>query len=221
MDITMLKNALTTVVSSEFADVPEDDALINIQPSLKFQKKMAKLIKQEKRVVWHYTNTTYKRVIILVAVLLMMFTTACSVSAIREPIVKFFTEAYESFTRYFFEGDTIGTITNVYEIKEVPDGFELEQFDANDSTVYTVYVNGLNKKIILTQSITDGGDPTADIENGVVKEIQISGNSINLYTNAYVTQAYWVQDGYFMTLLYEGNITEDDIIKIIENIKIK
>lgn len=217
----MFKGALTAVVSSEFADVPNNDDLIDIRPSINFKKKMEKLIKKEKRVVWRYTNTAYKRVAILVAVLVMMFATACSVSAIREPIVEFFTEVYESFTRYFFEGDTVTNISNVFELTNLPDGFEIRETTSGPLSITTIYENGDGHIIELSQAVTDDTRFTLDSENGTIKEIQMEGKTIHLYSRADVSQAMWIEQGYLLTLTYEGDVSEDVMIKLISSLTTK
>lgn len=219
MNRAMFNNALTEVISSEFADVPTDDSQIDIQPSKKFQKKMEKLIKNEQKTIWHYTNTTYKRAAILVAVLVIMFTTACSVSAIREPIVKFFTEAYESFTRYFFEGDTVDSIANIYEITDLPEGFELKKTYSDTASTSTIYENEFGNIIELSQSITNDTRLTIDAEKGDVKEIQLPNREVHLYSRSEISQAFWIENGYLMTLTYEGTINEEEIINLISSVK--
>lgn len=106
MSKTDFKNAFREVVSSEFAHIPTDESSIDFTFSERFNKRMEKLIRSQKKVYYNFVNTAYKRVAILCVILLTMLTTACSVKAIREPIVNFIKQVYESFTHYSYDGDT-------------------------------------------------------------------------------------------------------------------
>lgn len=141
MSKTDFKNAFREAVSSEFAHIPTDENSIDFTFSERFNKRMAKLIKSQKKVYYNFINTAYKRVAIICIVLLTMLTTACSVKAIREPIVNFFTEVYESFTRYFFEGDTVDVLTKEYSISKLPDGFTQTNKTQNDVFIITECCN--------------------------------------------------------------------------------
>ena len=100
------KRAFREVVSSEFANIPLDENNIDITFSEKFNKKMEKLIKSQRKSYYILINTVGKRVAILFVAIITLFTASMSVKAIREPVINFIIEVYESFTKYFFEGET-------------------------------------------------------------------------------------------------------------------
>lgn len=89
-----LKNAFREAAAYEFRDIPHDESLIQYEFSAEFEKKMSKLINRQKKKTWHWVNTAPKRIALIAAVAIMLFTTACSVPEIREPVVKFFSEVY-------------------------------------------------------------------------------------------------------------------------------
>lgn len=212
MSKTDFKNAFREVVSSEFAHIPTDENSIDFTFSERFNKRMAKLIRSQKKVYYNFVNTAYKRVAIICIILLTMLTTACSVKAIREPIVNFFTEVYETFTRYLFEGDTTDKITKEYTIKKLPDGFEqTEQFNS-DILIVTTLENDNGNIIEFSQAVADGALFDVDSEQGETELVQIGGAEVMLYKSPNSTLAMWIQDEYYFTITcyYEANT---DIIK--------
>lgn len=94
------KKAFREAASYEFRGVPRDDSQIQYKFSAEFEQKIAKLIQKEKSFFWHFVNTASKRAAVIILVFVILFTTACSVKAIREPIVRFLIEVYETFNSY-------------------------------------------------------------------------------------------------------------------------
>ena len=127
------KAAFREVVSSEFAHIPTDEDSIDFTFSEKFNKKMEKLIKSQRKSYYILINTVGKRVAILFVAIITLFTASMSVKAIREPVINFIIEVYESFTKYFFEGETAEKIEKVYSITKLPVGFKQTQVVENDA----------------------------------------------------------------------------------------
>lgn len=218
MSKTDFKNAFREVVSSEFAHIPTDENSIDFTFSERFNKRMAKLIRSQKKVYYSFINTAYKRVAIICVVLLTMLTTACSVKAIREPIVNFFTEVYESFTRYFFEGDTADTIIKEYSLNVLPDGFEQTNKMQNDISITTILENDSGDIIEFTQTITTDTEHLLDSEHNDVNEIVVADKTVHILENYGTTQAVWVCDGYCFKITTYGNVNIDIIMQLIESV---
>lgn len=219
MSKTDFKNAFREVVSSEFAHIPTDENSIDFTFSERFNKRMAKLIRSQKKVYYNFVNTAYKRVAIICVVLLTMLTTACSVKAIREPIVNFFTEVYESFTRYFFEGDIADTITKEYCISELPDDFTQTDKISNDISITTTFENSSGDIIEFYQTITEETEHLLDAEHGNVVEHIIGNDTVHIIEANGTIQAIWVRDEYCLTLTTYGKINIDTVKQIIESVK--
>lgn len=219
MSKTDFKNAFREVVSSEFAHIPTDENSIDFIFSERFNKRMAKLIRSQKKVYYNFVNTAYKRVAIICVVLLTMLTTACSVKAIREPIVNFFTEVYESFTRYFFEGDTVNTITKEYDLNVLLDGFVQTEKIESEISITKVYENNSGDIFEFIQTITDDTEATFDTQNAKKHSIIVSGMMIDIYESDYVKTALWTKDEYMFNLTCYGNVDLDVIKEIVSNIK--
>ena len=219
MSKTDFKNAFREVVSSEFAHIPTDENSIDFTFSERFNKRMAKLIRSQKKVYYNFVNTAYKRVAIICVVILTMLTTACSVKAIREPIVNFFTEVYESFTRYFFEGDTADTIMREYSLNVFPDGFEQTNKIQSDISITTVLENKFGDIIEITQTITDNTQHNLDNQNGDKYEISVDGKKIQVLESDSFIQSVWINDKYCFKVTGYGNIDKEILKQVIENIE--
>jgi len=215
-----LKNAFREAVSYEFRDIPRDDAQIQHTFSPKFEQKIAKLIQKEKSFFWHFVNTSAKRVAVIALIFVMLVTTACSVKAVREPIVRFLTEVYETFTEYFFDGDKTSVITEQYMITAIPKGFVEESTIATDTVIAVVYHNDQNNRIYFTQAITEGTAINMDTENSNSKSITVNEYEVYLNSQEGVINAMWTYSGYYFEVVCYGDFNEDDIISLIRSLQL-
>ena len=191
------KAAFREVVSSEFAHIPTDESSIDFTFSEKFIKRMDKLIKSQRKPYWNFISTVSRRAAVIIVAIITLVTAAFSVKAIREPIIKFIKQVYESFTHYSFDGDTVEIITKEYTITQMLDGYE--QFDklTSENTIATTYKNKLGDTIIFTQMTTEYSiGYFVDNESGeqyteTVDDIEIE------FKEWYDTKtAIWANDGY-------------------------
>ena len=214
------KAAFREVVSSEFAHIPTDESSIDFTFSEKFNKKMEKLIKSQRKPYWNFISTVSRRAAAIIVAIITLVTAAFSVKAIREPIIKFIKQVYESFTHYSFDGDTVEIITKEYTITQMLDGYE--QFDklTSENTIATTYKNKLGDTIIFTQMTTEYSiGYFVDNESGeqyteTVDDIEIE------FKEWYDTKtAIWANDGYVFSIDCIGNISFEDIKQIRRTIK--
>ena len=214
-----LKNAFREAASYEFREVPRDDSQIQHEFSPEFEQKIKKLIRKEKKFFWHFVNTASKRVAVIAAVLVMLLTTACSVEAIREPIVQFLIEVYETFTEYTFEGEKTDTISKEYQISTVPKGFTQTSYTKDDTGITTTYENEHGDLIRFAQLVTDDTNLSIDVEKGETTIIDVSGREVYLYKMDNLIYSMWIEDTYLLEVVCRGSFTEQDVIDIIENIE--
>ena len=156
------KAAFREVVSSEFAHIPTDESSIDFTFSEKFNKKMEKLIKSQRKSYYIFINTVGKRVAILFVAIITLFAASMSVKAIREPVINFIIEVYESFTKYFFEGETAEKIEKVYSITKLPVGFKQTQVVENDAGRNVTFESSEGNIIVFTQSATQNAELNID-----------------------------------------------------------
>lgn len=216
-----LKQAFREAASYEFRDVPCNDSQIQHTFSPEFEQRIAKLIQKEKSVFWHFVNTASKRAAAIIIVLVMLFTTACSVKAIREPLVRFLTEVHETFTVYFFDGEKTTAITEKYQISLIPNGFTEESVFETDTATTVVYKNTQGNTIHFAQAVTEDTTIFLDTEKADSKAITVAEYEVKLYSQDGVLFAMWAHDGYYFEIVCYGDFGEDDIISLIHSVRTK
>lgn len=214
------KQAFREVASLEFSHIPQDEKSINYNFSDRFNNRMEKLIKAQRKPYWKFISTASKRAAVIFVAILTLFTAAFSVKAIREPIIKFIKQVYESFTQYSFDGDTVETINKEYTITKMLDGYEQIDKLTSDNTIATTYKNELGDTIIFTQMTTEYSTGyLVDNESGEQYTETVDGIEIDFKEWYDTKTAIWANDGYVFSIDCIGNISFEDIQQIIRTIK--
>lgn len=212
------KAAFREVISSEFAQIPTDEDSIDFTFSEKFIKRMDKLIRAQKKSYYKFINTAGKRVAVIFAAIITLFTASLSVKAIREPVVRFIKQVYETFIHYTFEGDIQPKIKKEFFIKTLPDGFIQYDKIESDLAITTIYVND-NNTIKFTQQSTNNANHFFDNESGTLTKVTISGINVDIYESENIKHAVWTDEGYFFKLTCIGEINIDSVTMMIESIQ--
>lgn len=212
------KAAFREVVSSEFAHIPTDESSIDFTFSEKFIKRMDKLIRAQRKSYYKFINTAAKRAAVIFAAIITLFTASLSVKAIREPVVKFIKQVYETFIHYTFEGEIQPKIKKEFFIKTLPDGFIQHDKIESDLAITTIYVND-NNTIKFTQQSTNNANHFFDNESGTLTKVTISGINVDIYESENIKHAVWTDEGYFFKLTCIGEINIDSVTMMIESIQ--
>ena len=134
----VLKEAFQEIDKWEYENL-HLEALEEVIPSPAYIKRMERLMKWQKRSCWKYVNTVGKRIAMIAVVIALTFGLSMSVSAVREPVVKFFVHIYERFVEFFYDDDVVtkapSTIETVYTLGYVPEGYELESCEIGKTMV--------------------------------------------------------------------------------------
>lgn len=211
--------------SNEFGDIPSSDNKVDYEFSEEFENKMLQLFKNlhsDKKSEKSNSIGRRKIIAILIAAIFILSVGAMSVSAIRKPIVNFVVEKYEDFIDFLFQGDVSNKIEYVYSFNTIPPNFEKTNKFVNDNTAHVEYINtSTGDEIVLEQRITDGTQGSWDTQNGETTTVILNDTLIYLYeyNTAPIRLARWIKDAYSFTLTYYGNITEKEMIELVENIK--
>lgn len=214
-----LSMALREVVSSEFSNIPINEDEINYTFSNRFLNKMDKLTKAEKSRFWRMTNTAPRRVAVVLASLLIIILTACSIPPVRAAVVGFIKETYDNCVRLFTGDVGSNKISDQYGLTELPDGFtETDRTESNSRRIVS-YQNANGNQIILAQSITEDYSVFLDNENGKLSEISISDMNVSVYESDDCTVAVWLQDSYAFHLAVYGDYDMDFMIRLIEAVQ--
>ncbi len=214
------KEAFREVISSEFSHIPKNEDEIDFVFSERFNKRMSKLINSQKKTYYHLINTAAKRVAIIFVLILTMFTAAFSVKAIREPIIEFVKQIYETFIHYSYNGDTVAKITKEYNITKIPKGFKQTDTSRNEYLITKIYENDLGDTFEFTQMITESNSGFFfDNENGNIYLETVNGLKVEFkewYDNK---TAIWTNDGYVFSIDCIGDINFDILKEMICSIE--
>lgn len=212
-------NAVREVIAKEFIDIPRNEADIDLSFSSEFEARMDALIAKEKNSFWRITNTPRKRLAVILVAIMVLFTTACSVDAIREPIVNFIIEITESFYDFIYDGEVTGPISHEYQLTPVPDGFEELTVETTDTSLIRRYVDSAGNKIIFSQNLSNGTSFVVDAENGTVTNVTVNNIEVIIYEYDNFTQAIWASETYVFYLTYYGDIDIDSLQHLISTVK--
>lgn len=121
-----LNHAFREVASMEFADIPCDEAQIQINFSDKFTQKMEKLIARQKKPYWKYVNTAKKRVAIVAILLLSIAVTAFSKEEVRASMLQWCADVYEEYINPEEEVSSVFRVSDNYLILQDNEKIRIE-----------------------------------------------------------------------------------------------
>lgn len=213
-----LNQAFREAVMLEFVDVP-DESQITFAFSEKFEQKMQKLIARQKKSYWKYVNTAKKRVAIAVISLLSMLMLAMSNEDVRASMLQWCENVYKEYIHYYFEGETTKKIEHEYQLTVIPDGFEKVYEQRDTESIMITYENQVGDYIQFRQQITEDFDTYVDNEKGKWSTVVINDKDVKVFDYTTLMGAMWVEDGYYMFLVYYGCDDNKIIKEMIETIR--
>lgn len=217
-----LQKAFREAAAMEFQEVPQSDTEIQYEFSAAFEQKMARLLKKEKRFIWRLVNTASKRVAAIAVILLMFLTTACSVPAIREPIIEFIVEILDINISYHYDNNAPDIIATEYHLSFVPSGFSETKTDIDDGYIRIDYEDESGHRLYFVQN-TAATKLDVDAEHTEYKTLGLGGREVQLHhyadAESSIFMAVWVEDGYFFKVFCNGEISEETMLDIISGVK--
>ena len=216
----VLKEAFQEIDKWEYENL-HLEALEEVIPSPAYIKRMERLMKWQKRSCWKYVNTVGKRIAMIAVVIALAFGLSMSVSAVREPVVKFFVHIYERFVEFFYDDDVVtkapDTIETVYTLGYVPEGYELESCNIADIVTRMVWVNDAGEKIVFSQKVLTAND-LIDYENADYEIVYLKETKILFVRKNNKKSYYWNSEEYFFTLIFPIEMSEEGCSASIESI---
>ena len=225
-DITddMLQESITIATKIILDDLPSNDELNHVF-SKGFERKMKKLIKQQKRSSLTNKLIFYSKrtAIVFLIVLASLLTITMSSEALRSRFFELVIRVYEDLTSFVFstnEEDNLSLKNK--EPEYIPKGFK--EVDRVDDFVIT-YKNDENIEIQYVTDKISSNSIILDTENAKVKDIFVNGYKAKYIRKGTFLQLFW-NDNNFIYLLNvdyqnsgESEFYEDILIKIAKSIK--
>ncbi len=154
--------------------------------SNKFKTKMKKLIKSQNKPYYRFVSTAGRRVACIAAALLILSVSSLSVKSVRKALVSTFKikgfSNHVNLTYSSQEDDHYPeTIETEYEITNIPDEFELVDYNKSPSRVFAYYTYE-NYEIAFTQNVKSGYRASLDNEQSTISYYNDPGG------NKYIVQ---------------------------------
>lgn len=189
--------------------------------SHKFEKRMQKLITKENKIKFSTRRKISKALLAAIIAIIIMLTGLMSVSASRKKIIDFIETIFPKYTQIELSDDSSPTLSNIktaYTLSYVPDGFELDQYNQDEVSVFAIWKNRNEEEIVFYQILLDS-NISVDTEH-VYEVTELNGYKAYLYGQKDTFFINW-SDGVYCYRLSVPAECKDDLIdmakKIIEN----
>jgi len=179
-----------------------------------FKDEMERLIRAQRKPYYRYTNTRAKKTVLaLAATFILMITMVFSVSALREPVVKFFVEVYERFSSVFFRetADIPTTLEQIYMPEYVPEGYTLDKASSIEMSKLVIYLYpGTDGTVEYQQFLPDFAGFTINTEGIVHEDVFVGENEGVYYSNLGNQTILWTNDHYGFSL--SGPVPKEELL---------
>lgn len=222
---SILAKALDDVMTKELNEyLAAVDFSVEHRFSEKFERRMERLIKRREKPYYKLICTAGRRAVCIAAAVVIAFGFAMSFESVRAAVKEFFTKVFSDHITLevypeFAENDP-DTIEEVYEITELPEGFELVDSETCSTYAYADYVFE---------------DYHIDFLQETKQRFHISLDNEYSEPEVYVDQTgqeYWIQfheggniyilwemDGYIFVI--DSNLDKDAVINLCMSTKLK
>ena len=218
-----LKAALVAYCDGLLRSVPTDEALEQSQVfSSKFERGMEYLMRRQQNPPRSLHHVLAKRIALIALTVALAATSLMSVEAIRVPVLRFFTEIHETFTRIVFGAESEETplpeeIQQIYVPAYIPEGFTLDFEMTDPSMVILSYTNGVDY-FDWNQYCSDAA-LHVDTEGTTLEEMNLDDLTYLYYEKRGVRHLIWEANGYVFTC--DGTLSKDTLIEMAKSIQEK
>ncbi|HOB19354.1 MAG TPA: DUF4367 domain-containing protein [Candidatus Atribacteria bacterium] len=213
-----LKRSLELYLEDLILQYPDADAVSAHTFSPRFERKMSALISRRKKPYYYLVNTVGKQVAVVILVILLTLSgTVFSVKALREPVVNFFIEIYETFSKILFsseDDENYKKIETYYAPQYIPEGFMLKEEDKNDLYYRLIFTDSRSNLIIYSQLSYNKSTATVDTEDVVVEETTMNGLSVIYLTNKGYNRIVLNDGVYVYSITAPKYISHDELFKM-------
>ena len=163
-----------------------------------------------------------KKILYALIAALIAVSLAMSVSAIREPIINFFVEIYDSFISVFVDAPAPASIAieEKYELGYLPEGFELVEEKEWPSSYEAIYSDEKRRIRVIQLEYSQElfSEFSSDNTGANVEQIEINGMQILYIHKNNMVSLIWHDDKYMIKLTLNFVVTKEECVKIIESI---
>lgn len=224
-DHPKLREAFDIYCQRRCAELPTLEEVAYITFPLDFEERMYRIIRRQKHGYYVLFGNVKRQVASVLLMLLAGLTvTTFSVQALREPVVRFITEVFETFTSVLFVNDEPDT--SVTEMKTVvpayiPEGYVVERQTSDGKMMYRVvyYSADTNRRIYYTQNRDDAGALSINTENIEYHTVDVNGLEGLAYIQNNTTSVMFAYGDYTFTV--RGALLEEELLQIAASIPLE
>ncbi len=204
----LIKNLLEKCYEIEFSDIPPENE-IEYEFSEKFNNDMNKLIKRVGKPYFRLINTTAKKIAVIAACIALLAVSLLSVSAVREKLVEFFYEVFDTHTLVIVDEDSQNDqIKTYYTISNIPKDYVLA-YENNDVIIWGLVWECPDKKSIIFDQVLSKDFLGLNSEDAEVEEVMVNETPCLQMKQERNYIYYWEFDGYSFSLTYDVSLGEE------------
>lgn len=223
-DYSILSKAISEVFESQLDEFMNSvDCDCEVEFSEKFERKMSKLIKRRNKPYFKLICTGGRRAACIIIAIIILSVSSLSVRAVREAVHDFIMSIFGNHTTVSVNIDSEReyptTIEEEYEISNLPDGFELADYNRDDKTLFAYYFNG-DQYIFFEQFVHDRYSVNYDNEHSELEYYtDESGQEYLIINTSHNYCISWDNGDYIFKI--KSNINKNDIISLCKSTKLK
>lgn len=195
------------------------DVKTDVSMSSDFEKRMTKLILQQKKPYWDYVNTAGKRVAIIAAVLLALSFGSLTVKSVRDSVIEKIKKVYEIFISYQYKGNNDGVISTYYRPTYIPEGLVEKDLLLSDISYTVIYNDEYGKLFKFVQLLPSDVEFFYDNEHSQEINLIIENVIVEGIRSKDFISVHWEKDNYVFQISSDCGFTDEEIIKIIKSVK--
>lgn len=213
----MIADAAAELNDAMLRSLPEPSECVHVF-SHTFERKMRRISSRANHPALH---RVLKNAACFVLVIILGLASLMAISpTVRAAVIGWVKEQYETFTSFFFQGDTVENNTADYELSEIPKGYTLlDRIDVPGSTSI-IYVNENNQLLQINYTnnpdlisltvVHDCHEQSTIIIGNIVAELYLSTDPNQS------TDLVWEYNNYLFSI--SGFLSEDELISLAEDI---
>ncbi len=189
--------------------------------SEKFENSMNKLIKKNNTIKISTRRNIRKGLLAAIVAIIVLFTGLMSVTATRTPFIEFIKKVFSQYNEITLSENSMSPVERIeteYTLTDLPDDFEMTEYQKDDLVVMSKWENQTGEEIVLFQEILDP-NLSIDTEHNF-QELNINGFEAYLMIAENNSVLSWT-NGYYWFTLNVPNDLQKIIIDLAENISEK
>lgn len=217
-----LKAAVISADRLLIDNLPSDDE-IDHEFSKRFERRMKKLIrKYSSGKTNEKSHVAGKRWIAILAAVIMAFSMAMSVSAVRESVYEFITQVYEKYTQIFFSQELSSSQADSYIFEAyiptyIPESFQLVHQEMSDM-VLLEYEKG-DDYISYDQEPLENVSARINTEGIKIEDTKLNGMPAQYYSNKGIQNLIWYDDHYMYAV--SSTLDRKTVFRIAKSVPVK